>query len=119
MNKLFHLLTLGFCLFSLNACSVSNGHFDVISPHSLSLYTVAAQNKIIAKDVGATSQRHVVVLIPFGRAPNFAEALDEVLNKYQGDYMTDVEITRKTFQLMFWYQYSSWQVEGNVVRVYK
>lgn len=108
-----------FALLILNACSISNGKYSAISNKPISLYTLTANNEIIAHKAEGVSSRHVLVIIPSGRAPSIADAVNDVLNKYKGDYLANVEITNKTFQLMWLYHYTSWIVNGDVVRVYK
>lgn len=108
-----------FVLLILNACSTSNGKYSVISNKPLSLYTLTANNEIIAHKAEGISSRHVLIVIPSGRAPSIADAVNNVLIKYKGDYLTNVEITNKTFQLMWLYHYTSWVVSGDVIRVYK
>lgn len=115
MKKYF----LPFLLAALTSCVVNNGHYDVLTSAPMSLHTLAADNPVIAENVEAVSQRHTFMLIPFGKAPALSEALQEILSKYRGDYMTDVSVSSQNFRIPFWYGYTSWKIEGNVVRVLK
>lgn len=108
-----------FLIFLLSACATNNGQYDIISSNPLSLYTVTAKNEVVARNVEASSLRQVMILIPLGKAPSISKALDKILKEYQGDYMTNVQISRINFQIMFWYQFSSWKIKGDVVRVLK
>lgn len=72
---------------------------------------------MLARKAEATSARHVFVVIPSGRAPTVADAINEILTKYDGDYLANADIYNKSFQIMWLYHYTSWHVSGDVVKV--
>ena len=104
---------------AITGCVSDNGSFDTISRRSISLYELTIPNEEVAHDIISISSRHVIVIIPLSKAPTLKDALDEILEKYKGDYLTDVIVKRRSFQLMFWYHYNSWIIEANVVRINK
>lgn len=105
--------------FLLSSCTIDNGHFAVISSRPLSLLTISAGNSVIADDIiESTTQHHVAAVIPLNKAPNITAAVNQILDKYQADYLADVTVKYRTFKIA-WYSYSSWIIEGDAVRIGK
>ncbi len=116
MNK---IKLLGLSLFLLAGCTIDNGHFEAVSTRPLSLFTMTANNGIIAKDIERASEQHIVAVIPLSKAPNISDAINQILDEHKADYLADVDIKFQTFRILPWYGYSSWKIEGDAVRVYK
>lgn len=110
------ILSLAVVLF-LNACVSHNGHYSAISNKPLSLYDIKKDNTVLVRGAKGLDARHVVVIIPSGKAPTIADAVAEILNKYHGDYLANATIENKSFQLMWMYHYTSWRVTGDVMRL--
>lgn len=112
------ICTLALILF-VSSCTTSNGNYSAISNKQLSLYNINNGNSLITSKASAVSERHVFVVIPTGKAPTIADAVGEILNKYHGDYLANVSIANKSFQIMWLYHYTSWRVEGDVIRIHR
>lgn len=111
MKKIIIILAL-----FLSSCSTYHGNFAAISDKPISLYTLTSNNILIERKAEAQVSRHVAVVIPFSKAPTIARAIDQVLNKYNGDYLANVTIERKSFQLMWLYHYTAWKISGDVMK---
>lgn len=113
MRKLMIVLSMIF----LSSCSISSGKYDVLSTKPLNLYAFNRQHQLVFRNAENTSSRHVLVVIPSGKVPTVSAAVSEILNKYNGDYLSNVEITNQSFQIMWIYHYSSWNISGDVVKI--
>lgn len=117
MKNHFKILGVFLAVLTSSACSTSNGRYEALSTRPLSLYDIQNHANIITKKAEAVSTRHAFVLIPTGKAPTLGAAVNQILNEYNGDYLINVDVKRVSMQLMFWYQYNSWQIEADVVKI--
>lgn len=101
----------------LSACTTFNGNYAAISTQPVSLYDLSSQNRVVARNADTVVSRHVAVIIPFAKAPTLASAIDKLLKEYDGDYIKNAKIERKSFQLMWAYHYTAWKISGDVVSI--
>ncbi len=112
-------LTLAASILFLSACTTDNGKYSVITTKDISLYDIKASNRLVAKDINNRVSRHVAIIIPNSATPTIAQAVDQVLQKYNGDYLANVDVMHRSFQLMWLYHYTAWQIEGDVMKLNK
>lgn len=107
------------CITFISACTHIDGHYAVLSDRRipLSALTFTNTNKAITQ-TSITSRRHVVVFIPFSKAPTLGDAVEEILRTYKGDYLADVTVEQIHGQAMFWYQYKAWKISGTVMKIH-
>lgn len=113
MKKLYCVL---FLLF-LSACTIDNGHYDILAPKNVNLYNFYSPSVLVKKDVQETVSLSVLAtFIPFGRQPTIEDVMNEMLKKYKGDYLQNVKIEYNTFKLLIYYDYRSWTITADVMR---
>lgn len=103
----------------LSACTTYEGRYGVLSSRPMSLYNLTIQNETVATEVSAQVEQTKIMLIPFGAAPKIDNAIEELVQKYQGDYMTNIEIFYHTSRFLPFYSQDRWEVKGDVMRVLK
>lgn len=112
MKKLCILL-----LFLLSACTMDNGNYDIMAPKNVSISNFYYPSVLVKKDAQETASLSVLaMIIPFGRQPTIEDAMDNMLKKYNGDYLKNVKIEYKTFKLLIYYDYRSWTITADVMR---
>ncbi len=116
MIKAFQLFTL---LFLLGGCTVRHGTYSVLSSRPMSLYTLAADNEIVAKNVSSAQTRYCFLVFPFDPSPKIDNAVETLLRQYQGDYLSNAEISHSKFSFLGLWSRESWKIGGNVVRIAK
>lgn len=116
MNKFYIWLSLVLAT-ALSACTTSNGRYAVISGKPAELDTFLSPHHLVAANVEAESSRAIVLFIPCGETPTADKAIKELLERYQGDYLTNVRISHTSLNLLFWYNYSAWKVKADVCRL--
>lgn len=115
MNKLFSL----FLVFFLAACTTDHGSYSVISSAPMNLYTLTTNNTIVAEQVSGQDSQFNIFFIPLNQKPKLDDIIEKLVQKHNGDYMSNVTIEYKTLVLMSLYQQMMWKVTGDVVRVHK
>lgn len=118
MNKLFKIFAAAAILFSA-ACTTDHGKYAVVSSGPMSLYNLAANNEVVAEQVSNSEHQFGIFFIPFNSQPKIDDIIEKTVRKYQGDYMSNVNIEYRTFSLLAFYQHKTWTVTGDVVRVHK
>lgn len=113
MKKIAMILSVIF----LASCAVSSGKYDVLTTKNINVYSVKKNSQIVFRDAESTSSQHVLVLLPIGKYPTISSAVNEVLSRYNGDYLANVEIKNRSFQIMWLYHYTSWEIIGDVVKI--
>lgn len=116
MNKLYFWLLLIFAT-ALSGCTASNGRYAVISGKPAELDAFLTPHNLVAANAEAESSRAIVMFMPFGETPTADKAVKELLEKYQGDYLTNAQISHTSLNLLFWYNYSAWKVKADVRRL--
>ena len=112
MNKIYLA-----SLFLLSACTTREGLYGVLSSRPMSLYTLTEQAQTVASQVHAEVSYTQFLLIPLDDAPKIDNAIEELVQKYQGDYMSNIEIKYHTVRLLPFYGKSTWSVTGDIMRV--
>lgn len=103
-------------LLLVSACSVYNGKYAYLSSKPITLYDLQRPELVVAKEISATSSRSAFFFIPTGRIPTIEAAVNELLEEYHGDYLKNVKVHFRSFQLMPYYDYKAWEVTGDVIR---
>lgn len=106
-------------LLPLAACATNNGRYAVISTKPVSPYTLTASNGIIARNVTAKDSRHLVIIIPTDKQPTLNDVINQLLDRYQGDYLVNASVTHRALNLMWLYHYNAWEITADVARIYK
>ena len=101
------------CLF-LSACSISQGQYAFVSTKPLHLQELTLKNQSTSWGQ-ALSRQHVVFLVPLSEAPTPEAAIALLLNKYEGDYLSNVNIRMTGIQLLPLYRYRSWRTSATVM----
>lgn len=109
------ILPLFIALF-FTACARTEGRYTVISDRPIELERLLNGSYHVAQ-VKAVSRRHIVVIIPFSKAPSPGDAIAAVLDKYQGDYLAGAEVKLVSKDFLFLYRYKAWEVSGTVMRL--
>ena len=76
---------------------------------------LSAPHEVVARSKSKTDARFWVLFIPFGREPNGIGALSDLLEKSEGDYLTNVEVTSTGWSLLA-VSWGSVSVKGDVLR---
>ena len=76
---------------------------------------LSAPHEVIARGKSKTDGRFWLLFIPFGGEPNGVGALSDLLEKSEGDYLTNVEVTSTGWSLLA-VSWGSVSVKGDVLR---
>lgn len=112
MKKIFLALFTGLLL---SSCMLNNGRYAAISTKPIPPHILTQQKQLLQNNASSVSSRHVVVFIPFSKAPTLEDAINQILDQYNGKYLANVSIDRAFGQMMFWYSYDSWRITADVV----
>ena len=105
---------------TIGACSYSNGRYAALSDRPITLYALTSSKKWTVKtNAEASSSQNTWFLLTLDDIPTLDNAVGQLMDAYMGDYLANVEVTRRTFHLMGIYHYTSWTVKGDVVRTYQ
>jgi len=91
MHRPFSLLFGLLLAFLAVGCSTRMADLTVVSNRSVNLDAVDFDSLPVERRVEGRSSSFVLLFIPLG-APSFEEAIDDALERGQGDLMTDVTI---------------------------
>jgi len=61
---------------------------------------LSADHDVIARDASSTNGRMWLLFIPLGREPSAMRAANDLLEKHQGDYLTNVKVESSGFSLL-------------------
>ena len=106
-------------LFCFAGCTVYHGHFTVASNKVFRLSQFEMEKANRTKAVEGESVQHIVILFPIGTQPTIEGALDDAMQKGNGDVMTDVSIKSWGFYIPYIYGQAGWSVKGDVVKTRK
>jgi hypothetical protein len=101
---------------AVTGCATHQGDFTVASSKIIRLNDFKLDQKVNAKNVEGKDVQHVIIVFPTGGAPSFKRAMDEALEKGDGDVMTDVRIDSWWFYIPYIYGQAGWSVSGDVVK---
>jgi hypothetical protein len=76
---------------------------------------LSAPHEVVARGKSKTDGRFWLLFIPFGGEPNGIGALSDLLEKAEGDYLTNVEVTSTGWSLLA-VSWGSVSVKGDVLR---
>ena len=113
------IITLFALIIMVGACTASNGQYAILSTKDISPYSINQTNTVVAENVSAVDSRHVIVVVPSSRAPTIGIAIDELLDKYDGDYLANAQVNYNSFSLLWAYHYTAWEITGDVVKLYQ
>ena len=112
-KRLVLILCLAFMLVS-TACSIRLADFTVISSRNVSLDKVDLDSLPQTKGIVGKDTKFSFLSIPFG-FPHLEEAIDDALDKGNGDIMIDAVLYGKWWDLIIIGQ-NSLEVKGTVVK---
>jgi hypothetical protein len=92
------------CSTTQNLTLVSTRNVDLSAPHD-----------IAARGEKASSGRFWLLFIPFAGEPNGVATATKLLEKHEGDYLTNVEVTSTGWSLLV-FSWGSVSVKGDVYR---
>ena len=94
-------------------CATRMGDLSVASTKIANLDGVNLNNAPTEHHVTGEAKSFVFLFIPFG-IPHLEDAVDDALEKGNGDVMTDITVTRKGW--WFLVGETGWEVTGDVVK---
>jgi len=109
MKKLA-LLILFLPLTLLLGCSQRLGDFTVISTKNVDIGT---NYLIVQKNAEGYSTKQIIVLFPTGY-PDIKSAVDDVLNKYDGQILGDAVLEHSSWYIPFIYGETTYKIRGDV-----
>jgi len=115
--KRLYIIVVFLVIFFIAGCTVNHGRFPVLSNKTIdtgNLNMDKKGEKVVGKDV-----QHIFIIIPTGKRPILNRAIDNALNKYDGDVLTDVVITSWIFRIPRMYTQRGWKVEGTSISTKK
>ncbi|MDY0270035.1 hypothetical protein [Trichloromonas sp.] len=117
--KNFLLIIIVFLSVLFSGCTVRHGDFTVISNKltRLSEFEVDKANRV--KNVTGKDVQHIIIFIPTGGPPTVEAAVDDALEKGDGDLMTDAVIHCWNWYIPYIYGQVGWSVKGDVVKTRK
>jgi predicted small secreted protein len=106
------------CLSSLilSSCVTRHGDFSVLSNKIVRLSEFELDKADRTKNVVGKDVMHIICFIPTKGNISLEEALDNALEKGDGDVMTDAVIKSYGFYIPYIYGQMGWVVKGDVVK---
>jgi hypothetical protein len=101
---------------SASGCMVRHGDFTVISNKMLRLSEFQLGKEERVQGIEGKDIQHIIIFIPVGSPPTLEGAIDDALEKGDGDVMTDAVITSWNWYIPYLYGQSGWSVRGDVVK---
>ncbi|MEW5894670.1 MAG: hypothetical protein AB1650_02765 [Candidatus Omnitrophota bacterium] len=114
MKKQLSLLIVMILFFS--GCATRHGDFTVLSNKMLRLSEFELDKEDRVKNVVGEDVAHIIVVVPTKGTITLESAVDDALEKADGDVMTDVVITQWGFYIPYIYGQMGWKVKGDVVK---
>lgn len=115
--SVFKLLFSAILFLPLAACASHNGRYAAISTKPVSPYALSAPREIVAHNVTAVDARHVAIIIPTAKQPTLNDVINQLLDRYQGDYLINADVTHRALNLMWLYHYNAWEITADVARI--
>lgn len=115
--SVFKVLLSAVLIVPLAACATHNGRYAAVSTKPISPYALTAPRKIVARNVTAVDSRHVAVIIPTAKQPTLNDVINQLLDRYQGDYLINAAVTHRALNLMWLYHYNAWEITADVARI--
>lgn len=99
-----------------SGCVVRHGDFSVVSNKLVRLSDFELGQSIHQKNAVGKDVQHVIILFPTSGPPTIEGALDDALDRYNGDVITDAVIKSWAWYIPYIYGQAGWSVEGDVVK---
>lgn len=100
------------------ACTIRHGDFTVISNKLLRLSEFELEKADRVRGIEGRDIQHRILFIPTSGPPTLEGALDDILDKGQGDAVTDAVVQARMWDFILYAQYG-WIVKGDVVKTRK
>ncbi|MBZ0166756.1 MAG: hypothetical protein K8I00_08100 [Candidatus Omnitrophica bacterium] len=102
-----------------SGCATRHGDFTVVSnklvrTSNFDIGSVERKKNITGEDV-----QHVIIFFPTSGPPTLEGAIDDAMEKGDGDVMTDAVIKSWWFYIPYIYGKSGWSIKGDVVKTRK
>ena len=101
-----------------SGCAVRHGDFPVISNKMLRLSEFELEKTDRVKNIEGKDIAHTIIVFPTG-VPTLEGALDDALEKGDGDVMTDAVVKSYGWYIPYIYGQSGWTVKGDVIKTRK
>ena len=105
--------------FLLGGCAINHGKFTVASDKIVRLSEFELDKADRVKGVEGKDVTHIIIAFPIGSMATIGGAIDDALEKGDGDVMTDVTIEQWFFYIPYIYGQANWHVKGDVVKTRK
>ncbi len=100
-------------------CVVRQGDFTVLSTKLIRTSNFDLSGADRVRGVQGEDMAHIIFIIPTKQNPNIEDAIDNALEKENGDVMTDVVVESYSWYIPYIYGRAGWRVQGDVVRTRK
>lgn len=97
-------------LFFAMGCSTTIANLDVVSTKTADF---SQQHARAASQASASDGRLWITILPLGGAPSIDKAINNLLDKYNGDYLTDTKVIETGWSLIA-ISYGAIEVRGDV-----
>lgn len=97
----------------LEGCTSRQGTYTILSTKNVEISRVDLKQVDFQRNVTGSDGRFWLLFIPFGRAPNLQEAVDECLETGGGDFMTSAALYYTDWHVIL-FGWEDWTVEGDV-----
>ncbi len=103
----------------LSGCSVYHGDFTVASNKLINTSKFSLDGAPVVKNVEGKDVSHTICIIPTKMSVTIEQAMDNALEKGNGDVMTDVSIRYWSWYIPYIYGQTGYSVKGDVVKTRK
>jgi hypothetical protein len=97
---------------SLSSCAYRLGDLTIASTRN---YEQSQKYELAQRQVEGRDMRHWIIIFPTGM-PNIEEAMDDAINKADGEYMTNAALYLVRWYIPLIYGQYGFQVKGDVYR---
>lgn len=113
MNRNFIIIL--FALF-LSSCTLNHGTYTVLSNKIVNLSEFDISNPSRVKGAVGEDKSQIIIFFPTKQNISIEGAINDALEKYDGDVMTDVTVESYSWYIPYIYGRSGWVVKGDVVK---
>lgn len=106
-------------MFIIAGCGTRHGDFTVLSSKLIRLSDFELEKVNRVKGVEGKSTAQIIFVIPTAGDPSLEDAIDEALEKGNGDVMTDAVIYSWGWYIPYIYGSFGWRVKGDVIKTRK
>ena len=119
MTKLLQRILFLALVSFLGACSIHTSNYAAISDRPMTLYDLTGRKIVVARDVDSSSSRSMGIIIPVNQIPSLSSAITQILDQYDGDYIANATVSQTSFHIIWLYHYSSWKINGDIIRLHR